>query len=306
MTQVNPSFRHFPIPMFAVAMGLAGLSLLLKKASGMGVIAWPVTFGVLSFATVAYSLIVLCYGYKIIRYFSAVQQEWQNPIRISFFPVISITLLLLSGSFFDINRDVSYLLFCIGVSLQFILSMAIINSWINNPRYEVTHTTPAWFIPVVGNVVVPVVGVDHGMMSVSWLFFAWGVIFWGILLIIVFHRLLFHPPLPQKLLPTLFILLAPPSVSFLAYLKLSGGFNDMAVTQIKRMLAIQFSLVWWAYTFPLSAFTVSLLTMHEITGQDLFFYAGYAGCYLSLGVVGGLTVRTLIALISGKIMIPEQ
>ena len=38
--------------------------------------------------------------------------------------------------------------------------------------------TNPWFIPVVGNIIVPIAGVDDAPAEVSWFFFSFGLIFW--------------------------------------------------------------------------------------------------------------------------------
>lgn len=52
--------------------------------------------------------------------------------------------------------------------------------------------TLAWFIQVVGNVLVPVAGVPLGFVDVSWFFFSIGMFFWLILMTLVFNRMIFH------------------------------------------------------------------------------------------------------------------
>ena len=79
-----------------------------------------------------------------------------------------------------------------------------------------------------GNVLVPVAGVPLGYPEISWFFFCIGLVFWLILLTIIFCRVLFHHPIPDKLMPTLFILIAPPAVGFIAYLRLAGELDSFA------------------------------------------------------------------------------
>lgn len=82
------------------------------------------------------------------------------------------------------------------------------------------HVTPAWFIPVVGMVAAPLAGVTFGPIEVSWFFFSAGLVFWAALLPMVLTRLFIHDqPVPGQLLPTLAVLIAPPAVAFLSYLR---------------------------------------------------------------------------------------
>jgi tellurite resistance protein len=45
---------------------------------------------------------------------------------------------------------------------------------------------------------------------------------WLVLFTIIMNRIIFHNPLPQKLLPTLIILIAPPAVAMLSLASLHG------------------------------------------------------------------------------------
>jgi tellurite resistance protein len=39
---------------------------------------------------------------------------------------------------------------------------------------------------------------------------------WAVMFTIIMNRIVFHNPLPQKLMPTLFILIAPPAVALIS------------------------------------------------------------------------------------------
>ena len=149
---------------------------------------------------------------------------------------------------------------------------------------------PSWLIPAVGNILVPVAGVSHVSPEISWFFYSIGLILWIVLLAIFFNRIIFHKPLPERLLPTLFILIAPPSVAFLSYVKLTGFINEftrilyyfalflvaLLCSQLKMFWKIKFYLSWWAYSFPISAVTIASIVMFHETGiyfQSAFFHA---------------------------------
>ena len=148
-------------------------------------------------------------------------------------------------------------------------------------------------------------------------FFSIGLLFWLVLFTIIVYRMIFHHPLPDKLLPTLFILIAPPAVGFVSYLKLAGGLDGFArvlyfsalfltlllFLQIPRFLRLPFYLSWWAYSFPLAAMTVATLLMHSLTALPA--YAVFA--WLLLGVLYAVVVyliaRTLDAVARQEICI---
>ena len=194
------------------------------------------------------------------------------------------------------------------------------NQWIHHARWQVNHTTPAWFIPIVGNIIAPIGGVALGFQEVSWFFFSIGILYWIVLKVLVFNRIIFHDPLPEKLLPTLFIMVAPPAVGFIAYLRLNQGEIDhfahvlyyaalflvlLLVTQIHRFSRLPFFVSWWAYSFPLAGFTIASLLMFQ-QSQTLFFNTL---SHLMLSVISVLLTilifKTLQAAKSGDLFRPD-
>lgn len=87
---------HFPIPFFAVVMGLSGFTIALLKSEAMQLL--PLHVGNLMAMVTGgvFLLIALAYLAKLIRYPGAVRQELHHPIKLSFFPTVSISLVLLS------------------------------------------------------------------------------------------------------------------------------------------------------------------------------------------------------------------
>lgn len=310
---------HLPVPLFATVMGLSGLAIATHKMEAL----WQVVG--LSDALFTLTLGLFClvgslYGMKMMLYPQAVRAEWRHPVRISFFPAVSIGLILLGSAAVPVQLGLARVLWTVGAALHLALTLAVLRSWIEHSRYEVAHTNPAWFIPVVGNVLVPMAGIRFAPADVSWLFFSVGLVFWIVLLTIVVYRLIFHPPLPGKMVPTLFILLAPPSASFLSWVALTGGVDAFArilyftavffflllLTQLPKFARLGFALSWWATSFPLAAFTIATLVMGERTGAEFYGWVGQGLYGILVAVVGSLATRTLIAVARHEICVPEQ
>jgi tellurite resistance protein len=311
--------RHLPIAFFSVVMGLAGLAIALQKAShGLGV---PPAAGlaVLLTAALLFAVFAVLYAAKAIAHRDAVLAELRHPVRLSFFPTVSISLLLLAVGTLESAPGLSALLWFVGAPLHFAFTLFVLSRWVNHPGFELGHMTPAWFIPVVGNILVPVAGVHHAPADVSWFFFSIGLLFWIVLFTLVVYRMVFHNPLPERLIPTLFILIAPPAVGFIAYVKLTGGVDAFArilyyaalflflwlATQSGRVLRLRFFLSWWAYSFPMAALTVATLLMREATGLAFFQVAAPLLLLLLTLLIAVLAVATLRAVAARSICVDE-
>lgn len=315
----GPSIEHFPVSFFASVMGLSGLALAWGKAAE---VAGSATIAPSLLALFSAGVFVVLAGFylaKVVKCPQAVYADFGHPIRLHFIPTISISMILLSAVGFREEAWIAFPMFVAGASLHLILTLAVLNSWLNRDCFEPVHLNPAWFIPIVGNVVVPIAGVPQGYVEISWFFFSIGIVFWLVLFAIITNRVLFHHPLPENLAPTLFILVAPPAAAFLSYMKLTGEVDVLArilfyfalfmtlflMTQVPRLVRLKFSLSWWAYSFPLAAITAASWTMYEQLGGSGFEILSVVLLVIATGVVGGLVVRTGLAVRQGQIGLPE-
>lgn len=300
-------------------MGLSGLVIVLQKALeiyGLSSLCFDAFF---YFTIFVFILISLFYFKKIVSYPEEVKKEFNNPIKINFFPAFSISLLLLSVAFLPVNILISKYLWILGSSVHLILTFMIIGAWIEKRIFETKHMNPSWFIPAVGNILVPISGVVHFPAEISWLFFSAGFIFWIILMVIFFNRVFFHEPLPEKLLPTLFILIAPPAVGFISYYKLSESLNDfgrilyffamfillLLFSQFRMYRKIKFYLSWWAYSFPLASAAIANALMYEIAHQAIYKNIFTLLLILLILLIVILSVKTVRAIYLKEICVEE-
>ncbi|HRC73532.1 MAG TPA: SLAC1 anion channel family protein [Candidatus Competibacter sp.] len=301
--------EHFPVALFSSVMGTSGLTLAWLKAHA--VLGAPIIVGegLRGVASALFGLLLLFYGLKALRYPEAVKLEIRHPIKINFIPTVSISLLLLAICYLEAAPELAYWLWGAGAVLHFGLTLAIFGSWIHHNHYAIQHANPAWFIPVVGNIIVPVAGIRFASPELSWFFFSIGLVFWIVLLTIVLYRLIFHEPLPARLAPTLFILLAPPSVGFIAYVNMTGTVDGFArvlyytalflalllASNAIRFLRLPFFISAWAYSFPLAALTLATLVMSAHVPGSFFRPLGMGLLALLSLVVAVLAARTLVA-----------
>jgi tellurite resistance protein len=291
-------------------MGLAGTAIAFNKAEALLVSNLRISWFILGLASISFMVICLFYLLKLLRFSQSVINEFNNPVRISFFPAISIGLILLSIGFIEINSLLSFALVSAGTILQLILSIAVISEWIRQDRFEIKHMNPSWFIPAVGNILVPVAGINFFPEFVSWFFFSIGFVFWIILFVIFFYRVVFHHPMQEKLLPTLFILIAPPAVGFISYFKLTGHIDHLSyclfstalflfiilLSMGRMFLKIRFYLSWWAYSFPIAALTIASFIMYSHERMNLLKYLSFSLLGLLTVLIVFLGIRTIISI----------
>ena len=313
---------HFPVTFFAVIMGLAGLTLATHRfALSFGISAAVGLEYILTAITILTFLAVCAvYLFKGIRHPHAVVAEWNHPVRIAFFPAITIGGLLIAATLLPLSRTTAHVLWIISATAHLAVTLGVVAAWISARPFEQAHLTPAWFIPAVGNVLVPIAGARLGYMEVSWFFFSVGMLFWLVFLTLVFNRLIFHNPIAERLLPTLVILIAPPSAGFIAWLQINGGDVDtvarllyysalmfvlVTLTQIRKLVKLPFAMSWWAYSFPVAAFTIASGLFAAATGA-LFQQAVMLVAYLVLwSIIIVLIAKTVGAMRRDEICRPD-
>lgn len=319
-SSTSSKLQHFPIAFFAMIMGTTGLTLAWQKAAE--VLQLPALVSQVLLVLVACLFLAVSLGYvtKILRFPEMSLKEFHHPIKISFFPAFSISVLLLSVATLQVSTDLSLYLWVAGCIMHLGFTLHVITQWIHHPKFQIQHSTPAWFIPVVGNIIVPITGTEHGFYEISWFFFSIGLVYWIILKTLIFNRVLFHDPLPEKLLPTLFILIAPPAVGFISYTKLNGGEIDafarilfysamflvlLLFTQLERFRRIPFYLSWWAYSFPLAASSIAIQIMYQKTGNSFFEILSWISLTVASLVIVLLLFKTFKAIRSGGVFKPD-
>ncbi|MFV9614759.1 MAG: SLAC1 anion channel family protein, partial [Gammaproteobacteria bacterium] len=309
MANLRNRVAYLPISFFSMVMGLAGLTIAWQKAQHTFDVDLSINLLLVSLTSGAFVLLLLLYIAKYVTNHDLVLKEFKNPVKLHFFPTISISLLLISIAFLQFGQNISLPIWLAGSSIHLLFTFYVVNAWLHHDHFEVQHLNPAWFIPAVGNVLVPVAGVQLGFVEISWFFFSIGMLFWVILLTIIFNRIMFHNPMQDKLIPTLFILIAPPAVGFIAYMKLTGELDAFArilyfaglfltmlmFIQVKRFAKLQFFLSWWAYSFPLAAITIASFYMHELTHMLAYQYIAAALLALLTIVVMFLLYKTTVA-----------
>ncbi len=310
--------KFFPIMMYATVMGMSGLTIMYQKASLWLGMNRMIGNGLAAISTALFVVISLVYLSKYIKYAPMVKKEFSHPVRLNFFAAISISMLMLAIIYKEMNVNLAAIFWYAGAGLHFYLTMYTISFWINHNQ-ELDHSNPAWFIPVVGNVLVPVGGVGFASQGVLMYFFSCGIFFWIILFAILLNRIIFHHQLAVKFMPTMFILIAPPAVGFIAYFKMYGVIDVFATLlfnialfftlliafMYKNFVKIKFFISWWAFVFPLAAMGISAMLMYHETKDTMLLILSYMMVSVTTVVIAIVLYQTITHMLKGEVCVQE-
>jgi len=316
---MKDKIKYFPITAFSIVMGLSGLAIVFSKFYHMQWLPKFLYDGLLFFTFGLFLLFTFLYGLKAIRHFDEVKADFNHRIKINFFSAISISFLLMSLAFSAFWPFLSMLFWWVGVISHTIIMLHTIKFWIQH-NFEIQFMNPAWFIPVVGNMLVPVAGVDFMPNAFSFVYFSIGFFFWIILFVIFLNRAIFHHQLPQRFIPTLFILIAPPAIGFIAYMRIAQSWDAFALFLLfvayffvalllflyKSFKKLEFFISWWAFTFPLTAITVASVVAHQISQENIYKYLAFFLLTMTIITFFIVTWKTIGKIREGEICVEED
>jgi tellurite resistance protein len=312
------AFQYLPVGLFGSVMGLTGLSVAWRLAEAhYGAPAW-ISNGIGAIAVAAFLALSIAYLLKLVTATDAVRAEFKHPIAGNLFGTISISLLLLPIILARVSLELAQALWIIGAVSTTLFAWMIVSRWMSD-RQQVAHATPAWFIPMVGMLDIPLaLPMLHlpGLHGVMVLGLSVGLFFAVPLFTLVFSRLVFEAPMPDALLPSLVIMITPFAVGYSTYVLTTGQndiFSESLYTLTLFVLAVllgrlrnlvkccPFRVAWWAVSFPLAASAITALRYAAV--QPNWFTNSVAVVLLGFVtlVIAGLSGRTLHGIIKGEL-----
>lgn len=309
---------YLPVGLFGSVMGLVGLSIAWRVAGGLyGAPAW-VAGSIGMIAVLAFVAMVLAYGWKCLSAWQAVRKEFGHPVVGSLFGTVCISFLLVPLVIAEASPMLARTIWVIGAIGMTLLAWWIVNRWMGS-RQVAADATPAWIVPVVGlldlPLAMPALGLPvHGGLGVFAL--AVGLFFSVPLFTLIFARLLFEPPMAEGMRPSLMILVAPFAVGYSTYTTVTGNHDVFAQSLyfltvfLMAVLCLQmrhlgtccpFRVSWWSVSFPLAASAICAL--HYAEYHPSLYAHGIALLFLALASLSilALLLRTLAGLLTGEL-----
>jgi tellurite resistance protein len=312
------TLSYLPVALFGSVMGLTGLSSAWKLAHELyGLPSW-LSSVIGGLAIVAFLLMGTGYAIKAATGLKTVKAEFQHPIAGNLFGTLFISLLLVPIPLSDYSLPLARGVWIAGTFGMILFAWLIISRWLSQ-RQQTAHATPAWIVPVVGLIDIPLaVPTLHmqGLDDLLMFSLALGMFFAIPMFTLIMSRLMFEEPLSVALQPSLMILLAPFAVGFSAYVTVVGDVDRFASALYMltlfmllvlagrlRYLAIScpFRLSWWAVSFPLAAATVTALR-YAAYKPNVFTHSVALTLLASVTLILlGMALRTTAAILKGRL-----
>jgi tellurite resistance protein len=309
---------YLPVALFGSVMGLTGLSLSWRLASQQFGVSILPSHIIGLIAMCAFVILTIAYSIKTVSSFEAVKSEFNHPIASNLFGTPLISILLLPILISDYNLALARGFWIAGTIGMTLFAWMIVSRWMST-RQQPAHATPAWIVPVVGMIDIPLAVPSLHFQSMHLvMIFALSVgLFFAIpLFTMILSRLMFEEPLPEGMKPILMILVAPFAVGFSAYFATFGQVDAFAQAlymlmlfiisilfgQLKNLLnCCPFKLSWWAVSFPLAASAAASIR-YAMFAQTLLTNV-IACVFLAIAtlIILALFIRTLTGIFRGEL-----
>lgn len=302
---------------FAPVMGWCGLSLAWHRAQdGFGPAAQTLSGACGAIAGLIFAAVLAAMVLRAMRNPSALPEDLAHPVRQGFAAAFPVSIILLGtvGVALGLPESLAEALWAIGLVGQLAVTTWVVSRWIAG-KLRWASITPVVYIPIVGNILVPLAGVPLHHEALSWAFFGIGAFFWPVVTTAILVRQS-QQPMPDRLAPSWFITVAPPSVAGLSALALGApmpvAFAALGVaglmllvvaTRVPAILKTPFGMPSWSASFPLAAF--SALLMHATASAPGLRLPGIFMLAVTSLVVLGLSLATIRGLRAGSLLAPE-
>ena len=302
---------------FAPVMGWCGLALAWQRGGpALGAPANGLAQACGAIAALIFCAVLAGALLRLVRHPAALPEDLGHPVRQGFVAAFPVSFILLGtvAVALDLPAWIGRSVWALGLVLQLSVTTWLISRWMRG-QLPWASLTPILYIPIVGNILVPLAGVPLGHAELSWAFFGIGAFFWPVVTAMILVRQA-QQPLPDRLTPSWFITVAPPSVAGasglalgapapLAYAALGVASLLLLATasRVPAMLRAGFGMPAWAASFPLAAFTALLL--RAAADSPTLQLPGVAMLAVSSLVIGGLTLATVKGLREGTLLAPE-
>lgn len=253
--------RKLPVPMVGLILALAATGNLVLSYGEI----YRNVFGVLS-AIILISIIM-----KILMFKKGFMEALDNPVVLSVFPTLSMGIMLLATYVKPLNNTLSFIMWLFGLILHIFLIAIFTKKYLL--KLNIKQVFPSWFIVYVGIAVASITAPAFSLVFIGQMAFWFGIVSYVILLPIVIKRVFIVKEMPEPTLPTIVIFTAPVALCLAGYMNSFPEKNMIIVyglliisqlsylfvlTQLPKLLKLQFYPSYSAFTFPMVISAMSL------------------------------------------------
>ena len=299
---------RIPLNTFAIAFGLAGLAEAWSAASDSIGISVVVAQAFWLLVAAVWMGLIVAHLVRGARSEASLAEQLRHPVQGPLAALVPVSGMLVAGDVASFSTAAGITMFLLALATSAVFAGWMVAFWVRG-GLQLDSVHGGWLLPTVAAGLVGAdVAAEVGLPLLGWALFGVGAFFWSIMTLLVMARLAFGNPLPDPLVPTTAILLAPPGVAGVAWFALDGlrpsagaaaiaGLGALLIlTQVAlvpRYRRLRFSLGFWSFTFPAAAVIVeAMLWLHILAVPGWQVLTGALLIALN-ALIGAIGVRTL-------------
>jgi tellurite resistance protein TehA-like permease len=303
--------NRLPLNTLAIALGVGGVAEVWSAAAPLLGLPPVVALVLWGLAAIALAWLIIAHSIRGIRTGYSLGEQLRHPAQGPLGSIAPIVGMLVGSELAIWLPVAGTILVVVSMIVATTFAGWLVGTWLNG-KVELGAVHGGYLLPTVaGGFVAASAAAAIGLKDVGWAAFGVGTLFWAVMTTMVLARLISRPPLPDALVPTLAVLVAPPAVGGLALFDLTGhvvtplslAFAGLTVVLAAAQLALipryrhlPFSLGFWSFTFPTAAvvaYAITWLDVDDVPGAGVI--AGILGGALTL-FVGAIGIRSLMAI----------
>jgi len=322
--------RNFNPAWFASVMGTGAVAIASYKYSSYWSLLKEVGIALTYLNVVLYIALLVPWILRWILYRKDALEDLRHPSKGHFYGTSGAATIVLAAQFLAVlhNQTVAWYLWLWGLVLTFIFAFWMSYEVFIAGEVDLRHLSPAWYIPPVALVILPfgaafmrtTTGYTQEFVTiVNYLGWGAGFFLYLVLYAVVTLRFIRHELMPPQMAPLIWMNLGPIGASITALFALV---NNSSIATSKdplfifafflwglgfwwlvmavaltlhyiRNMSLPYSLSWWAFIFPLGAFTNATMDLGSVFGLELMKFFGYFLLWVLLALWAVTFVKTL-------------
>ncbi len=302
---------RLPLNTFAISFGLAGLAATWSAAQGALRLPWWIPQIFWALAGFAWLFLIVLHMWRGVRSAESTLAQLRHPVQGPLGGLIPATAMLLTADLGAFELTAARVLLVIVVAVSGTYAAWLIATWFEG-RLSLDAFHGGYMLPTVaGGLISAEVAGKLGLMHFGWALFGVGVIFWVALMTVILLRLTIRPALPDALVPTIAITIAPPAVAGSAWLTLTGikhydetaaalcgitvAFVLVQLAMVPRYTRLRFSLGFWSFSFPTASATTFAINSLSLETEAPWRFAAVTVLLVAVTLlITAIAVRSVV------------
>ncbi|MFJ3407383.1 transporter [Promicromonospora sp. NPDC090134] len=306
---------RIPLNTLAVALGVAGVAETWSAASA--VVELPPAVPQVFWGTAAVAMVWLITAHVVrgIRVKSPLKDQLRHPAQGPLAAIVPVIGMLLGSDLVTWSPVAGTVLVLVSLTAASVFAGWLVSTWTAG-HIELGALHGGYLLPTVAGGFVAASAADAiGLRALGWAAFGVASLFWVVMTTLLIARLISRPPLPDALVPTLAVVVAPPAVGGLALFALTDHVSTplslafagltaiLAMAQIAlipRYRRLSFTLGFWSFTFPVAAvvsYTITWLGVGAVPGAE---YIALVLAVATTVFVAWIGVRSLAGILGAR------